>query len=111
MVNPVTQVGGVLQRSPNRQSQSACVRIHETGSDAPVPPVAVDQNKFAHSHFPRLLNDARKQTFVDVAGIIAVEVEFCGFHQLSSLQDFEQALGKVVGSQLLPSGDPNGSVQ
>jgi integrase len=29
----------------------------------------------------------------------------------SSLQDFEQALGQVVGSQLLPSCDPKASVQ
>jgi len=29
----------------------------------------------------------------------------------SSLQDFEKALGQFVGSQLLPSCDPNGSVQ
>ena len=29
----------------------------------------------------------------------------------SSLQDFEQALGQVVGSQLLPSCDPKAGVQ
>jgi integrase len=29
----------------------------------------------------------------------------------SSLKDFEQALGRVVGSQWLPSCDPNGNVQ
>jgi hypothetical protein len=38
-----------------------------------------------------------------------------GIHQnvydRSSLQDFEQALGRVVGSQLLPSCDPKAGVQ
>jgi hypothetical protein len=53
------------------------------------------------AHYPE-----GKQGWMEAGLPVAMDV-----YDRSNLQDFEQALGQVVGSQLLPSCDPKLNVQ